>query len=246
MRKILIMTFIYVIISTLSYTATVYDPKNHITNKQIQQQTYLQYAQQVKQFTEEALQTQHQLQMLANDASNLSAYTNLFLDTESNENSKAVLNLFEAQKNSESLMRKSSNFNTNYDKMFKTDKYKNMSAEELKKEAEKISREMANNSKTSANIATLATEEAEKVSKRLTNFSKSTNGAKGNLESQQAIKSVNENQATTMTQLLQINSERLRLESLRVQKEETEKELEEELAKKNFGELTGKDIKFGK
>ncbi|WP_147524926.1 hypothetical protein [Cetobacterium somerae] len=209
------------------------------------QMMLLQKIEMIKTATENALQTQQQIQQLQNDATNLSQIGATILGQENQALLDGIDSLVKINDNSQSLIRNQQNFDKNYENLFqKIEKYKNMDREQLERESLKLSREMNSNLKTSMKVTTTMQNQMSREKNRLNSFGKNTGTLNGNLQSLQAIKAVGDDQANKLARIEALQAEEIRLKALEMQKQETEKELTKEMVEKSLGLDKFKKIKL--
>ena len=243
MKRILMILFLFGKMFTSSFALTVYDPANHQQNVANYQIMLLQKIEMIKTATENALQTQQQIQQLQNDATNLSTIGATILGQENQALLDGIENLVQINDNSQSLIRNQQNFDKNYENLFqKIEKYKDMDREQLERESIKLSREVNSNLKTSMKVTTTMQNQMAREKSRLNSFGKNTGTLSGNLQSLQAIKAVGDDQASKLARIEALQAEEIRLKALEMQKEETERELRREFGKKRIGNLRSEDI----
>ncbi|WP_211231159.1 hypothetical protein [Cetobacterium somerae] len=230
---------------TNSFAIPVYDAANHQQNMANYQMMLLQKIEMIKTATENALQTQQQIQQLQNDATNLSQIGATILGQENQALLDGIDSLVKINDNSQSLIRNQQNFDKNYENLFqKIEKYKNMDREQLERESLKLSREMNSNLKTSMKVTTTMQNQMSREKNRLNSFGKNTGTLNGNLQSLQAIKAVGDDQANKLARIEALQAEEIRLKALEMQKQETEKELTKEMVEKSLGLDKFKKIKL--
>ncbi|WP_438530704.1 hypothetical protein [Cetobacterium sp.] len=222
---------------TNSFAIPVYDVANHQQNMANYQMMLLQKIEMIKTATENALQTQQQIQQLQNDATNLSQIGATILGQENQALLDGIDSLVKINDNSQSLIRNQQNFDKNYENLFqKIEKYKDMDREQLERESLKLSREMNSNLKTSMKVTTTMQNQMSREKNRLNSFGKNTGTLNGNLQSLQAIKAVGDDQASKLARIEALQAEEIRLKALEMQKQETEKELIRVINMKKYGE----------
>lgn len=243
MKRILMILFLFGKMFMNSFALTVYDPANHQQNIANYQMMLLQKIEMIKTATENALQTQQQIQQLQNDATNLSTIGATILGQENQALLDGIENLVQINDNSQSLIRNQQNFDKNYENLFqKIEKYKDMDREQLERESLKLSREVNSNLKTSMKVTTTMQNQMAREKSRLNSFGKNTGTLSGNLQSLQAIKAVGDDQASKLARIEALQAEEIRLKALEMQKEETERELRREFGRKRIGNLRSEDI----
>ncbi|ERT66843.1 putative P-type conjugative transfer protein TrbJ [Cetobacterium somerae ATCC BAA-474] len=245
MKKILLIFLLFSKMFTNSFAIPVYDAANHQQNMANYQMMLLQKIEMIKTATENALQTQQQIQQLQNDATNLSQIGATILGQENQALLDGIDSLVKINDNSQSLIRNQQNFDKNYENLFqKIEKYKNMDREQLERESLKLSREMNSNLKTSMKVTTTMQNQMSREKNRLNSFGKNTGTLNGNLQSLQAIKAVGDDQANKLARIEALQAEEIRLKALEMQKQETEKELTKEMVEKSLGLDKFKKIKL--
>ena len=234
MRKKYILIML-ILSSISSFAIAVYDAANHQQNMQNYQMMTLQKLEMVKSYTEEALQTQQQLQQLQNDSTNLAKIGSSIIGEENQALLEGILTIRDINRNTDSIIRNSENFESNYENMFqKFERYKEMDNEQLAREGERLTREMNSSLKTSMKLANASTTQ-EREEKRLKNFTTQTSTSVGNLQTQQALKSIGEDQANKLAKIEGLQAEMVRLQALNIQEKMTEKELANERFQKSIG-----------
>ncbi len=235
MRKYIFLAWL--ILSTSSaFSLAVYDSANHQQNMQNYQMLTLQRIEQIKTYTENALQTQQQIQQLQNDATNLANIGAFIVGEENQALLEGILNLKAINDNTDSLIRNNDNFEKNYENMFQDyDRYKNMDNEELAAEGLRLTKEMNNSLKTSVKLANASTKQLAREERRLNTFTSSTSNTVGNLQTQQALKSLGEDQSNKLARIEGLQAELVRLQALEMQNKVTEEELADERWVKNLG-----------
>lgn len=245
MKKILLIFLLFSKMFTSSFAIPVYDAANHQQNMANYQMMLLQKIEMIKTATENALQTQQQIQQLQNDATNLSQIGATILGQENQALLDGIDSLVKINDNSQSLIRNQQNFDKNYENLFqKIEKYKDMDREQLERESLKLSREMNSNLKTSMKVTTTMQNQMSREKNRLNSFGKNTGTLNGNLQSLQAIKAVGDDQASKLARIEALQAEEIRLKALEMQKQETEKELTKEMVEKSLGLDKFKKIKL--
>lgn len=243
MKRILMILFLFGKMFMSSFAIPVYDAANHQQNLANYQMMLLQKVEMIKTATENALQTQQQLQQLQNDTTNLSKIGATILGQENQALLDGIENLVQINDNSQSLIRNQQNFDKNYENLFqKIEKYKDMDREQLERESLKLSREINSNLKTSMKVTTTMQNQMAREKSRLNSFGKNTGTLSGNLQSLQAIKAVGDDQASKLARIEALQAEEIRLKALEMQKEETERELRREFGRKRIGNLRSEDI----
>lgn len=243
MKRILMILFLFGKMFMNSFAIPVYDVANHQQNMANYQMMLLQKVEMIKTATENALQTQQQIQQLQNDATNLSTIGATILGQENQALLDGIENLVQINDNSQSLIRNQQNFDKNYENLFqKIEKYKDMDREQLERESLRLSREVNSNLKTSMKVTTTMQNQMSREKNRLNSFGKNTGTLSGNLQSLQAIKAVGDDQASKLARIEALQAEEIRLKALEMQRQETEKELRLEISKRRMGSRGKKHI----
>lgn len=188
MKKLIISLF-SLLTFTESYSLTVYDPANHQQNMANYQVMLLQKLEQVKTYTENALQSRQQLEQLKNDTTNLQGIAGLVLGEQSKFLIKGMDDLNAINKNTTSLLRDPENIEINFDNVFKELKdLKGLNSKELSKEIYKLANQSKKNAKENLKTATTVMKLNEKDIESMRTYMKQTDVAKGNLQSTMATK----------------------------------------------------------
>lgn len=231
MKKLII---IGLIISANVFSMTVYDPANHQQNMQNYQMMVLQRMEMYKNYTENLLQTQNQLMSLKNEGINLADLSSALLGAENQALIEGIINVQKIADNSNSILRNQENFDDNINLFQNIDRLKGMSSEELKREGEKLTKEVNANLKTSLELANNSAEQIKREQSRLNRFSSQTVGTQGNLQTQKALKQLGEDQSNKLARIENLSAEQLRLQALMQQIEETERDLVTEKMNRKF------------
>lgn len=245
MRKKYILLML-ILSSISSFGFAVYDAANHQQNMQNYQMMTLQKLEMVKSYTEEVLQSQQQFQQLQNDATNLTNIGAALIGEENKALLEGILAIQDINRNTDSIIRNNENFEKNYENMFqKFERYKDMDNEQLAREGTRLTREMNSSLKTSMKLANASTTQ-EREEKRLKTFTTQTSTSVGNLQTQQALKSIGEDQANKLAKIEGLQAEMVRLQALEIQEKMTEKELANERFQKSQGTRfnAAKNFKF--
>lgn len=219
-----------------AYGLTVYDPANHQTNLQQYQVAIQQEIQMYKTLVENILHTQNQLQQLQNDATNLASIGAGIIGEENQALIQTVLDLKDIYDNTDSIIRNTESFETNYKDLFLDfEGYKNLNHEQLDREATRVVQQINNNLLTSIKLANKSNENMERERTRLNTFTAGTSNLSGNLQTQQAIKSVNEDMSNKLSRLEMLMAEDVRMKALEKQEKITFEEINRERLNRSRG-----------
>lgn len=223
-------------LSTKSYGLTVYDPANHQANLQQYQVAIQQEIQMYKTLVENILHTQNQLQQLQNDSINLASIGAGIIGEENQALVQTVLDLKSIYDNTDSIIRNTESFENNYKDLFLDfDDYKKLNHEDLDREATRVVRQINHNLLTSIRLANKSNENMERERTRLNTFTAGTSNLSGNLQTQQAIKSVNEDMSNKLSRLEMLMAEDVRMKALEKQQEITFEEINKQKIERSLG-----------
>lgn len=233
------------LIGNKAYGLTVYDPANHQANLQQYQVAIQQEIQMYKTLVENILHTQNQLQQLQNDSINLASIGAGIIGEENQALVQTVLDLKSIYDNTDSIIRNTESFENNYKDLFLDfDDYKKLNHEDLDREATRVVRQINHNLLTSIRLANKSNENMERERTRLNTFTAGTSNLSGNLQTQQAIKSVNEDMSNKLSRLEMLMAEEVRMKALEKQQEITFEEINKERLYKTLTNDVPKKVVF--
>ncbi len=225
-----------ILIGSKAYGLTVYDPANHQANMQQYQVAIQQEIQMYKTLVENILHTQNQIQQLQNDATNLASIGAGIIGEENQALVQTVLDLKSIYDNTDSIIRNTKTFEANYNDLFLNfDEYKSLNHEQLDREATRVVKQINNNLLTSIKLANKSNENMERERTRLNTFTTGTSNLSGNLQTQQAIKSVNEDMSNKLSRLEMLMAEDVRMKALEKQQEITFEEINKQRIERSLG-----------
>ena len=175
------------------------------------------YTEEIQQTLEQIEQTENQIIQLQNDALNLSKWSNSILENPLNISKDTLNDIQRIRDNANTILSNTKNFEDNFKKTF-TETYENWTIEDILANKDKIMKESQNILDQAMGLTTNDQNILDRAN-ALQDLARLTLEPQGALEAAQTSNQIGIATATSLSNIEQLESERLKIETLKLQRE---------------------------